>query len=251
MKTARINYIGADELEYTEIRPVRPNQSVVLAGLGVTGSRLAACRKDRGYRSSQGAGWSDGLVIHSSCGAGRGGRSRPTSQPVTPVTPRLHLYQDTELYSPPPPRPTSVSPPRAPRSAAGAYELFDQHLQNILERAGAGSVDSAGLSRSTPATPGTARYREAACQTPTHHLRLSPLIPGRLGGSEQEAGQRNPSSCAAAPALSDDELDLIGDFMVKESLGVAAASLDNSDMVRGPAIILGEIMMIFHTNLNI
>ena len=40
MKTApRVNYVGPSEIEYTEIRPIRPNQSVILAGLGVTGSR--------------------------------------------------------------------------------------------------------------------------------------------------------------------------------------------------------------------
>ena len=34
MKTApRVNYVGPSEIEYTEIRPIRPNQSVILAGL--------------------------------------------------------------------------------------------------------------------------------------------------------------------------------------------------------------------------
>ena len=67
MKTARtrINYVGASDIEYTEIRPIRPNQSVILAGLGVTGSRVTKEMKDRRYRSTQGAGYSDGLVIHS------------------------------------------------------------------------------------------------------------------------------------------------------------------------------------------
>ena len=73
MRTARINYVGASDIEYTEIRPIRPNQSVVLAGLGVTGSRLQAATKDRRYRSTQGAGYSDGLVIH----------SRPATRPDT------------------------------------------------------------------------------------------------------------------------------------------------------------------------
>ena len=54
MKTLpRVNYVGPSEIEYTEIRPVRPNQSVILAGLGVTGSRLTANAKDRRYRSTQ------------------------------------------------------------------------------------------------------------------------------------------------------------------------------------------------------
>merc|ERR1719450_621991 len=65
MQTARVNYVGSSDVEYTEIRPIRPNQSVVLAGLGVTGNKVGAWRKDRGYRSTQGAGYSDGLVIHS------------------------------------------------------------------------------------------------------------------------------------------------------------------------------------------
>ena len=34
-------------MEYTEIRPIRPNQSVVLAGLGVQGKGVGRCRKDR------------------------------------------------------------------------------------------------------------------------------------------------------------------------------------------------------------
>ena len=147
MKTARINYVGSHDvsiyppfflhllcfsklfsmmqMEYTEIRPIRPNQSVVLAGLGVQGKGVGRCRKDRcqhhfclqyepdvfgaqiffdsqilfgvkiiiiitiivitkgkhschplharGYRSTQGAGYSDGLVIHT---------SRPTTMQV-------------------------------------------------------------------------------------------------------------------------------------------------------------------------
>ena len=35
------------QMEYTEIRPIRPNQSVVLAGLGVQGKGVGRCRKDR------------------------------------------------------------------------------------------------------------------------------------------------------------------------------------------------------------
>ena len=35
----------------------RPNQSVILAGLGVTGAKVVSCRKDREYRSTQGAGY--------------------------------------------------------------------------------------------------------------------------------------------------------------------------------------------------
>ena len=38
---------------------------MVLAGLGVTGNKVVARTKDRRYRSTQGAGYSDGLVIHS------------------------------------------------------------------------------------------------------------------------------------------------------------------------------------------
>ena len=38
----------------------RPNQSVILAGLGVTGAKVVTCRKDREYRSTQGAGYRPG-----------------------------------------------------------------------------------------------------------------------------------------------------------------------------------------------
>ena len=80
MKTARINYVGSSDVEYTEIRPIRPNQSVVLAGLGITGNKATAWRKDRGYRSTQGAGYSDGLVIHSAL------NSRPNTQDGWPTS---------------------------------------------------------------------------------------------------------------------------------------------------------------------
>ena len=80
MQTARINYVGSSDVEYTEIRPIRPNQSVVLAGLGVTGNKVGAWRKDRGYRSTQGAGYSDGLVIHSAL------NSRPNTQDGWPTS---------------------------------------------------------------------------------------------------------------------------------------------------------------------
>ena len=68
MKTApRVNYVGPSEIEYTEIRPIRPNQSVILAGLGVTGSRVTANTKDRRYRSRtrpvQDMSFSDGMEV--------------------------------------------------------------------------------------------------------------------------------------------------------------------------------------------
>ena len=40
MQTVRINYVGCTDVEYTEIRPIRPNQSVVLAGLGIKGNKV-------------------------------------------------------------------------------------------------------------------------------------------------------------------------------------------------------------------
>ena len=43
-------------MEYTEIRPIRPNQSVVLAGLGVQGRGLGRCRKDRSVPGEGGEG---------------------------------------------------------------------------------------------------------------------------------------------------------------------------------------------------
>ena len=294
MKTApRVNYVGPSEIEYTEIRPIRPNQSVILAGLGVTGSRVTANTKDRRYRSTQGAGYSDGLVIHT--------RPRPSTQPrpappsywTTPPPAILERRQKTagagtqsgmeavqphydlrdqrimfedELFVPVPTsgtgassgrlRSSSVSPVRSPqhpvkavsenkRSVATTYDLFfEQHLQNIAHQDEAPSR----LSFSTrSATPVTARYREAACQTPTQSMRLSPLIVSRVGGSqtdlsvpgiiedclqeEEEADNKthdDHNQDNEGDEVTDDELDMIGDFMVRESLDVAATDLDNS-----------------------
>ena len=44
----------------THLTCCRPNQSVILAGLGVTGAKVVTCRKDREYRSTQGAGYRPG-----------------------------------------------------------------------------------------------------------------------------------------------------------------------------------------------
>ena len=289
MKTApRVNYVGPSEIEYTEIRPIRPNQSVILAGLGVTGSRVTANTKDRRYRSTQGAGYSDGLVIHT--------RPRPNTQPrpapsywstpppailerrqrtagaqsgIEAVQPHYDLRDqrimfEDELFVPVPTsgpagassgllRSNSVSPVRSPqhpvkaatdnrRSVATTYDLFfEQHLQNIAHQDEAPSR----LSFSTrSATPVTARYREAACQTPTQPMRLSPLIVSRVGGSqtdlsvpgiiedclqEEEADNKtDDDQDNGGDEVTDDELDMIGDFMVRESLDVAATDLDNS-----------------------
>jgi len=60
----KVSFNSLQDIAYTEIRPVRPNQSVILAGLGVQGRKLPAWQKDRAYRSTQGAGYSDGLVLH-------------------------------------------------------------------------------------------------------------------------------------------------------------------------------------------
>ena len=295
MKTAPlVNYVGPSEIEYTEIRPIRPNQSVILAGLGVTGSRVTANTKDRRYRSTQGAGYSDGLVIHTrprpntqprpapsfwsspppaiferrqkTAGAGAHSAIDPVVQPHYDLRDQRIMFED-ELFVPVDTtgnglssgvlRSNSVSPVRSPqhpvkaasdnrRSVATTYDLFfEQHLQNIAHQDEAPSR----LSFSTrSATPVTARYREASCQTPTEFMRLSPLIVSRVGGSQTDLSLNVPKiieDCLHEEAdgnktevdhnqdtdggeVTDDELDMIGDFMVRESLDVAATDLDNS-----------------------
>lgn len=279
MNTAPIvNYVGPSEIEYTEIRPIRPNQSVILAGLGVTGSRVTANTKDRRYRSTQGAGYSDGLVIHT--------RPRPNTHPrpahslwpspppaiierrqktawagahsaIDPIVQPHYDLRDQRIMFEDELRSNSVSPVRSPqhsvkaasdnrRSVATTYDLFfEQHLQNIAHQDEAPSR----LSFSTrSATPVTARYREAGCQTPTEFMRLSPLIVSKVGGSQTDLSLSVPKiieDCLHEEAdenkaevdhnqdtdggeVTDDELDMIGDFMVRESLDVAATDLDNS-----------------------
>ena len=152
-------------------------------------------------------------------------------------------------------RSNSVSPVRTPqhpmntvssnrRSVATTYDLFfDQHLQNIAHLE---EEAPSRLSFSTrSATPVTARYREASCQTPTN-IRLSPLIFPRVGGSQTDLsvpriiedclqeeeddnkGNLDDNQDVDGGEITDDELDMIGDFMVQESLDVAATDLDNS-----------------------
>ena len=202
MKAARVSYVGTADVEYTEIRPIRPNQSVVLAGLGVTGSKVGAWRKDRGYRSSQGAGYSDGLVIHSrpatqerGARAKTGGYRQETGRFSHEAEDYRHIEtlksmvsgQPRVLYDGLPPLPSSspdllyragstesysLSPTRSPnpgRSTAGTYDMmFEQHLQNIVN-----IDDHIRPVLTDRSTPGTGRYREtptyreASCQTPT------------------------------------------------------------------------------------
>ena len=295
MRTARINYVGASDIEYTEIRPIRPNQSVVLAGLGVTGSRLQAATKDRRYRSTQGAGYSDGLVIHSrpatrpDTGGGDwhdpppASRGGDTGLPragaeagLAAVFPRYDLRQprivfEDEVFVPvtagsgatPRLRSSSVSPVRSPqqplpastpgtnkRSVATTYDLcFEQHLQNLAHLdPDPGPSRLSFSTRST--TPVTARYREAACQTPTElNMRLSPMIaasaaslaseaqtnisvPKIIEDCLQEETEEKDDQKHELDEVTDDELDLIGDYMVRESLDVAASDLDSTIKVQ-------------------
>ena len=292
MKAARINYVGAAEIEYTEIRPIRPNQSVILAGLGVTGSKVTANTKDRRYRSTQGAGYEDGLVIHSRPAtqdskhqskknttldpgalwssaaslitdkrtvksSGGVNTAMDSIYPHYDLRNQRILFEDEVFVTVPSStasptarlRSTSVSPVRSPqqnmnkvastKSVSTTYDLFfDQHLQNIA------SVEeespSSRLSFSSSATtPVTARFREASCQTPTDlSLRLSPMITSKMEASQtdlsvpkiveeclQEEQQRKEKP--ELDELTDDELELIGEYMVKESLDVAANDLDH------------------------
>ena len=295
MRTARINYVGASDIEYTEIRPIRPNQSVVLAGLGVTGSRLQAATKDRRYRSTQGAGYSDGLVIHSrpatrpDTGGGDWHDPPPASRGgdaglpragaeagLAAVFPRYDLRQprivfEDEVFVPvaagsgatPRLRSSSVSPVRSPqqplpastpgtnkRSVATTYDLcFEQHLQNLAHLdPDPGPSRLSFSTRST--TPVTARYREAACQTPTElNMRLSPMIaasaaslaseaqtnisvPKIIEDCLQEETEEKEDQKHELDEVTDDELDLIGDYMVRESLDVAASDLDSTIKVQ-------------------
>ena len=295
MRTARINYVGASDIEYTEIRPIRPNQSVVLAGLGVTGSRLQAATKDRRYRSTQGAGYSDGLVIHSrpatrpDTGGGDWHDPPPASRGgdaglpragaeagLAAVFPRYDLRQprivfEDEVFVPvtagsgatPRLRSSSVSPVRSPqqplpastpgtnkRSVATTYDLcFEQHLQNLAHLdPDPGPSRLSFSTRST--TPVTARYREAACQTPTElNMRLSPMIaasaaslaseaqtnisvPKIIEDCLQEETEEKDDQKHELDEVTDDELDLIGDYMVRESLDVAASDLDSTIKVQ-------------------
>ena len=305
MQTARVNYVGSSDVEYTEIRPIRPNQSVVLAGLGVTGSKVGAWRKDRGYRSSQGAGYSDGLVIHSAL------NTRPSTQPakIVPASNKkgsgrssssyqrypgdlfsrnstsFTQYTDTDRkysmitnYDPTdsrgvvfdmqalPPVPSTSPPYTSPshpsylltptpgntgKNTGGTYDMFfEQHLHNIVN-----IEEDPTTTPALSASPGTARttpgaapsYREASCQTPTD-LRISPLIPARLTNTntdriariveeecqtgeenqgEKEEGGEDKASYRESEEVSDDELSMIGDFMVKESLDEATAIYDD------------------------
>lgn len=270
MRPAKINYVGSTDLEYTEIRPVRPNQSVILAGLGVTGNKVMARTKDRQYRSSQGAGYSDGLVIHT----GRSVRSqlwpdkKETSKPKNiPLLNSIYadydvrdrrLYED-EIFvplsssssSPQLKRPTtsrsrtqSVSPVRsvhksAPnlKTVATTYDMFfDQHLQNIVNLEDERRSRQSFSSSST--TPVTARYRSAGSQTPTDFgRRLSPFIQTKINSSQTDLSvpkiikdcleEELEEDHEDLDVLTDDELDMIGDFMVKESLDTATNKLDN------------------------
>ena len=245
---------------------------------------------------TQGAGYSDGLVIHprprpatqpgpepgywatppatqrrqKTAGGAGGGSGREAVQPRYDTRDQRILFED-EVFVPVPSstgpasagpasrlRSTSVSPVRSPqhpvktaattrKSVSTTYDLFfDQHLQNIAHLEDEVSSRLSFSSRSPP--PVTARYRETGCQTPTQfNMRLSPLIASRVGGAqtelsvpgiiedclqEQEA-EDNKADVADnedmdGGEVTDDELDMIGDFMVRESLDVAATDLDNS-----------------------
>ena len=262
MKTGRINYVGSCDIEYTEIRPIRPNQSVTLAGLGVTGSKVLARTKDRRYRSTQGAGYSDGLVIHSRPHTGPWTDNKKTNQAESiPVMNSIYpsydmtnqkLYED-EIFipmssssSPQFRRPNtslsrtksvsqSVSPSRTaphPHNVANTYDMFfSQHLQNIVNLEEERPSQLSFSSSST--TPVTARYKEASCQTPTDlthtkmtssqtNLSVPKIIEDCL---EEELEEDNED--LDLDVLTDDELDMIGDFMVKESLDTAASNIDH------------------------
>ena len=98
------------------------------------------------------------------------------------------------------------------------------------------------IERSSPgATIRSNRYKEAGCQTPTDlNLRLSPLLNSRLStthsvsryNAEKESKPLENLEDETKPEeqseeVTDDELSMIGDFMVKESLVEAAAEYDD------------------------
>ncbi|XP_023349478.1 uncharacterized protein LOC111718183 isoform X2 [Eurytemora carolleeae] len=261
-RRGKVSFLDYQDIEYTEIKPIRPNQSVILAGLGIQGRKVPAWHKDRGYRSTQGAGYSDGLVLHS---------ARPRTQQGWPAAKQVifHISSSAsgEVRSPAPIK-SILASSQDGRRAQDLDEVYQslvyKHLDTISR------VEDGGLSRlevswtnqseargkdekrSRSCSGGRLSARNTASSNisrPSSRTSRPTSRASRPSSRTLRSGSRasRPSSRASRPSSrtyhhktlsvqsqeqvddSDDELSILGDSIVRESLNHVLKPEQDSD----------------------